>query len=127
MTAYISSRFRTCRQWLSALGVTKWDLGLTAILLSLCAAGILMTRWMLPAPRTVVIHADGREVACLPLDVDTVYAISEGNVIEIRDGGVRMIRADCPDQICVHTGRITETGQSIVCVPHRVVVTIRNS
>ncbi|MBQ1411998.1 MAG: NusG domain II-containing protein [Clostridia bacterium] len=125
--AALRTRLDRIRRCMASLGVTGGDLRLTAILLSLCAAGFLMTRWMLPAPRTVVIRADGREVACLPLDVDTVYAVSEGNVIEIRDGGVRMIRADCPDQVCVHTGRITETGQSIVCVPHRVVVTIRNS
>ena len=35
-----------------------------------------------------------------------------------------MTHADCPDQICVKTGSISRSGQSIVCAPNRVVVTV---
>ena len=44
------------------------------------------------------------------------------NVIEIAEGGVRMKEADCPDQICVSRGLIRKSGQSIVCLPHRLVI-----
>ena len=53
------------------------------------------------------------------------YRISDGdsyNVIEITEGGVRMKEADCPDQICVSRGLIQKSGQSIVCLPHRLVI-----
>ena len=30
--------------------------------------------------------------------------------------------SDCPTQDCVHTGRISRDGQSIVCLPARVIV-----
>ena len=35
-----------------------------------------------------------------------------------------MTDADCPDKLCVKTGRISKTGETIVCLPHRVVVEI---
>ena len=32
--------------------------------------------------------------------------------------------SDCPTQDCVHMGEITRGGQSIVCLPEQVVVTL---
>ena len=37
-------------------------------------------------------------------------------------GGVRVEEADCPTQDCVHTGTITRAGQSIVCLPARIII-----
>ena len=36
-----------------------------------------------------------------------------------------MTEADCPDKICVNTGKISKIGETIVCLPHRVVVEIQ--
>ena len=36
--------------------------------------------------------------------------------------GVRVEHADCPTQDCVHTGIITRAGQSIVCLPARIII-----
>lgn len=46
------------------------------------------------------------------------------NRLILRDGAADIIEADCPDQICARQQPITEVGQTIVCMPHRVVVTI---
>ena len=35
-----------------------------------------------------------------------------------------MKEADCPDQICVRHKAISKSGESIVCLPHKVVVEI---
>lgn len=44
------------------------------------------------------------------------------NVIELERDRVRMESSDCPTQDCVHTGWISKPGQSIVCLPNRLVV-----
>lgn len=38
--------------------------------------------------------------------------------------GVRVIQSDCPTQDCVHTGQISKAGQSIVCLPAHIVITL---
>ena len=38
-----------------------------------------------------------------------------------------MTDADCPDKICVNHATISDVGESIVCLPHRVVVEIVSS
>ena len=35
-----------------------------------------------------------------------------------------MSEANCHDQLCVKQGRINKVGQSIVCLPNRVVITV---
>ena len=72
-----------------------------------------------------IVEQDSKELMRLPLSEPGEYRISDGdsyNVIEIAEGGVRMKEADCPDQICVSRGLIQKSGQSIVCLPHRLVI-----
>ncbi len=40
------------------------------------------------------------------------------NLLEISPGAIAVIQADCPDQVCVHQGRLETTGAPIACVPH---------
>lgn len=45
-----------------------------------------------------------------------------GNTIEISEDGVRVLSADCPDQICVAHGYLREGTGPIVCLPNRLVI-----
>lgn len=76
---------------------------------------------------TVVITARSSEVYRAPLDIDAVVAAGPGNTVAIEKGAVRMLKADCADQICVHTNPITQAGQSIICLPNSVVVTLEHT
>ena len=65
------------------------------------------------------------EIARYSLSNDGIYAINGGtNTIEIKDGKVRMIEAQCPNHLCVHQGWIGLEGQSIVCLPNKVTVSV---
>ena len=46
------------------------------------------------------------------------------NTLVIEDRAAWMEDALCPDHICVDMGKIRYSGQSIVCLPNRVVVSI---
>lgn len=78
-----------------------------------------------------VISVDGDEIHRMELTDDYIresysYESEEGheNLIQ-RDGNkVYMADANCPDLLCVQQGEISEVGETIVCLPHRVVVEI---
>ena len=78
---------------------------------------------------TVVISVDGEELASFPLDEDTRYVIDGyhggSNVLVIEDGSAFLESASCPDKLCVHMGKINKVGQSIICLPNKVVIEIR--
>ena len=48
--------------------------------------------------------------------------LGDGNRLEVRRGAVRMVWADCPDQICVHQSWSSSPAKPIVCLPNRVTV-----
>ncbi|MCD7843297.1 MAG: NusG domain II-containing protein [Clostridiales bacterium] len=78
---------------------------------------------------TVTIRQDNEVVATLPLDEDATYAVQgeDGgttNLVVIEDSTVYMEEADCPDQLCVKQGKIRYAGDSLICLPNRVVVEI---
>ena len=77
----------------------------------------------------VIVKVDGTVVKELPLNQDDEFTVSgfQGgiNSIIIRNGSVLVSDADCPDKLCVKMGRINRAGETIVCLPHRVVVEIK--
>ena len=46
------------------------------------------------------------------------------NMIFVSDDKVVMEAADCKDQICVHHKPISSKGESIICLPHRLVIEV---
>ena len=40
------------------------------------------------------------------------------NTIEIRDGRIRVLEAECPDKVCVRTGWLSSSAIPIVCLPN---------
>ena len=79
----------------------------------------------------VIVKVDGTVVKELPLNQDDEFTVSgfQGgiNSIIIRNGSVLASDADCPDKLCVKTGKINRVGETIVCLPHRVVVEIKSN
>lgn len=47
------------------------------------------------------------------------------NTIEVRDDRIRMKSATCSDQVCVNFGFISKPGETIVCLPHKVLIEIQ--
>ena len=76
---------------------------------------------------TVKVTVNGKLFGTYRLSDDQTVEVKKNghiNIIKIEDGKVRMESASCKNQVCVNTGRISHSGQSIVCLPNRVSVTI---
>lgn len=75
----------------------------------------------------VEVTVDGKIKDVYPLDEEGEYCIAVEdfvNTIQIRDGEVYMKDANCPDKLCVKQGKISKDGQSIICLPHKMVVRV---
>lgn len=46
------------------------------------------------------------------------------NVVAVEPGRISVAEADCPDEVCVHTGWIDSPATPIACVPHGLTITI---
>lgn len=46
--------------------------------------------------------------------------------VEIREGRVHMVQSPCPDKICEKSGWIDLAGETIICVPQKIIVSIKS-
>ncbi len=100
-----------------------------AVLVVLVVAGVVATYAIGELTDARVAHiqdADGKTYD-LPLGKDatlTVESSAGENTIVVEGGTVRVSEANCPNLDCVHQGEISNAGQQIVCLPHKLVVSI---
>ena len=110
------------------------------ILIILCMLLLAGGMWLYSfctrrAGGVAVVTVDGDIVAKLPLAEDSAVPILPGggfeadsdfqNTVVVENGRVCVKDANCPDRVCVRTGWIEYEGESIVCLTHKLVVTVR--
>jgi hypothetical protein len=103
------------------------DIILVVLVLAAAVGAWCFTHFRGSAGSRVEVTVDGSIYLELDLsrdgqwDVDNEYG---HNHIVIKDGGVSMTEADCPDKVCVNMGVAKTTGQTIVCLPHKLVIKV---
>ncbi len=101
------------------------DIVLVAVLLAL--AGVLLLAVSLTKRKGayVEVKEDGVVVGTYSLDTPRTVALGGGSNVLVIEGGVAYLSyADCPDHTCVNTGKISYRGQTIVCLPNRITITV---
>ena len=105
----------------------RHDILFIAVLLFLCAAAALGLYVFRENGDTVTVSIDGQLYAEYPLTEDRVVElISDGgfNRLVIEDGYAYVEEASCPDGICSSHRPISHNGESIICLPNKVVIEI---
>lgn len=77
----------------------------------------------------VVVYVNKEVYASYSLAEEGEYEIQTDrgkNLLIIQDGKADVTEADCPDELCVKQKAINKNGETIVCLPHRVVVEIES-
>ena len=104
---------------------------LLAVLLVVLLTAVSVAVWFpqkTPAQNALVqIYQNGELLQELPLAQNTELHL-EGpyrNTVRIENGTVSVTDSDCPGGDCMHSGAISHTGRSIVCLPNRVEIRIK--
>ena len=75
------------------------------------------------------IEQDSKIIKEVSLDTDQEFRINYGghyNIVRIAGGKAEVSDADCADLICTHMAPISNVGETIVCLPHRLFLEIYN-
>ena len=106
------------------------DIILAAVIVVIAVAGLLFINATKVQGNRVVVKIDGEVTQSYSLSENVEFEIKTGknneniNIVVIENGKVRVTDADCPDGICKEYRAISYVGQTIVCLPHKVVVEI---
>lgn len=107
----------------------KKEIIIIIILLAISLGGIALFYFVNATDQalSVRVTSQGEVVTILPLSEDhteTFTDVSGYNTLVISNGSAKMAEADCPDHICVKTYPISSPGETIVCLPHKLVVEV---
>lgn len=106
----------------------KGDLIIAAVVLAVAAvlyfSGILKPEG---EGTKAVVTVDGEVFGEYDLKEDGIYTVKSEdgeNTFEIKDGVVEVTEADCRDGICVNHAPVCLDGETIICLPHKLVIEI---
>lgn len=80
--------------------------------------------------KVLVIRRDQQVIQRIQLNKTTaekklLIPVADGEIVLAYDkDGAKVLSSPCPDKVCIHQGRITHSGQTIACVPEKVLITI---
>jgi hypothetical protein len=103
----------------------KRDMILIASILAIALVLLLVVQLTREEGAYVLVRVDGQETGRFSLSENGTYELNGGtNILRIENGVAYLTDANCPDQLCVHQGKISMTGQVITCLPNKLTVSV---
>lgn len=108
--------------------IRKTDIIMLILLVAAGILGFISVKGLMKKGGSARVSVDGKVVKTVSLDDEGEYRI-EGkdggyNLLIVKDGEAYLKEADCPDKLCVKQGHISKEGETIICLPHKVVIEI---
>ncbi len=98
----------------------KGDIILICLCLTLCALLLFFPK---SHGDKAEIYLNGEKVRTVSLKEDTRFTV--GNVsVAVEDGKIYVENSPCADKICVNTGKIFRKGDTVACLPEKVIIKI---
>ncbi|MDR0405483.1 MAG: NusG domain II-containing protein [Clostridiales bacterium] len=79
------------------------------------------------AKAEIYYEAELVETVALNVGGDRTFSIPRHENVVFRlygDGSICFAQSDCPDKICVHSGRLRHAGESAACLPNKLILKI---
>lgn len=107
--------------------ISKADIILLVIIIAACLGFIVILKHNSNPGLSVRIMVDGELINSFNINDDVkskVITNTGENIVIIKNGEVYVSEADCPDKICVNHKPISDVGETIICLPHKLVIEI---
>lgn len=105
----------------------RHDLFLIGVLLLLALGLWFLSHWGRKTGAWVEVYVDGERKQRISLEEEGNYTIETPwgtNQLQVRNHCAKMVKADCKDKLCMQQKVIEREKETIVCLPHKVVVEI---
>lgn len=94
------------------------------LLLSLCLSALFLTS---RHGENITVTVDNEVYGVYPLSKNGEYNIISDNgenTLVIKNGAAEFKDSDCPDKTCESMGKISKCGETVVCLPHKVIAEV---
>lgn len=107
----------------------KRDLILVLFIISASLIAMLCIQLFSKKGNVAYVYIDNRLVDTISLNsaCEKEYTTDDGsNRVTVKDNSIRIEAADCPDQVCVNMGFKDRDGETITCLPHKLIIEVKS-
>lgn len=110
-------------------GITKGDIILIASVVFISAVLFAFSFFGGSEDLTAEIYADGEKLHTIALsEVKESYTLTVNYCqLLIEKDGVTFLYSDCADKLCIKRGKLRTKGDTMACVPEKVVVILKGT
>ena len=102
--------------------ITKKDFILLIIVLVVGVTGLILVN-SADKGKAATIKVDGEVVERVSLENNEGYTFN-GVEIVVENGEIYVKHSTCTDKVCVRSGKVSKSGEGIICAPNRVSIEI---
>lgn len=110
---------------------SKSSILITILICIVCVVIVLIRGYSSKDSVYAVISVDGTTVKTIELSSakDEVFSIDgvQGITFEVNSNKIKFATNDCKNQVCVHTGYISQVGDMAVCLPKKTTIQIKDN
>lgn len=105
--------------------MNRYDFILASATVIVALAWFLFNIFSTEKGAVCLVYKDDILVDSVSLYEDGKYSLDGGNFeYVVSDGKVKAVSADCPDKVCLRQNSISRDGETIVCLPQKIVLVI---
>lgn len=107
--------------------MNKSDIKLVFVLLIVSIIGVVVFKLIGKSGGSALVYHDGVLIQTIDLSIDNRYVVNGDNgdvVIVVSDGRIKVDTENSPLHLCSRQGYISNTYESIVCLPNKIVINI---
>ena len=107
--------------------MNKSDLKLVFVLLIVSIIGVVVFKLIGKIGGSALVYYDGELIKTIDLSIDNKYVVNGDNgdvVIVVSGGKIKVDTENSPLHLCSKQGYISNTYESIVCLPNKIVINI---
>lgn len=120
---------RLYRDMQVAMNKKRNDLILLLSIVLVAALVLVVFHFLKTDGATVTVTKNGEKYATYPLMQDAEIKLSgdQGHAtLIIEDGQAYIKDASCSDKLCIKQGKINKNGETIICLPNKLVITVNS-
>lgn len=105
----------------------KNDIIIISIIIIIAVVTLIAVNLLKKPGNSVVVTIDGEFYEAYDLNEDIEVELDTGNTLVIKDNQAYVSTSTCKDKVCVNHGRISSVGETIICLPHKLVIEVRGA
>ncbi len=105
----------------------KNDIIIISIIVLIAVFLLVFMNYSKKQGNVIIVTIDDEIYETYDLNQDITVNLHTGNTLVIKDNTAYVSESNCRDKICINQGKISIVGETIICLPHKLVIEVKEA